>query len=315
MKRGTSLKRKIVAVVIVTLMLVSSVPSLINDRTGASLPGGWEEVVLEGNGKKKIAEITVEGAIQHDAAHANHPILSMINFAKNDPDVQGVILNVNSPGGDVVTVDKILLEIKKLQQEGKTVVVSMGSIAASGGYYISANADRIFAHPSTITGSLGVIISFPNYKELAERVGYSELNIKSGPMKDIGDPLRTMSEDEEKVYQDIVDVSYEQFVDVISEGRNMDKDTVRKLADGRVYSGKSAKALGLIDEFGSLQDAISYIKQNTNLTSYQVVQYKPKTSVLNLFSQGINVTSTVDKVQAVLGIKLNEGPKLMYMLD
>lgn len=315
MKRGTSLKRKIVAVVIVTLMLVSTLPSLLNDRTGASLPGGWEEVVLEGNGKKKIVEITVEGAIQHDAAHAIHPILSMLNFAKNDPDVQGVILNVNSPGGDVVTVNEIHLEIEKLRQEEKTVVVSMGSIAASGGYYISANADRIFAHPSTITGSLGVIISFPNYKELAERVGYNELNIKSGPMKDIGDPLRTMSEDEEKVYQDIVDVSYEQFVDVISEGRNMNKNTVRKLADGRVYSGKSAKELGLIDEFGSLQDAISFIKQNTNLTSYQVVQYKPKTSVLNLFSQGINVTSTIDKVQTLLGIKLNEGPKLMYMLD
>lgn len=309
------MKKKAIAVGIVFLLLVAAMLSLLNDRAGVGLPNGWKEIVLDGDGNQKIAVIDVEGAIVHDSTHLGHPVLSMLEFARKDPQVKGVLLSVNSPGGDVVTVDDIHNKIEEIRQQGKPVVVSMDTIAASGGYYISAGADRIFAHSSTITGSLGVIITFSNYKELAERVGYSEVHIKSGPMKDIGDPLRTMSEEERKVYQNIVDVSYDQFVDVIAKGRNLSKDEVLKLADGRVYSGMEAKSLGLVDEFGTIDDAIKYIKQKAHLSSYKTVQYAPKSSILNILSKGVDATSTVEQVKEMLGVNVNNGPQLLYMLE
>ncbi|MNP34033.1 putative signal peptide peptidase SppA [compost metagenome] len=134
-------------------------------------------------------------------------------------------------------------------------------------------------------------------------------------MKDIGDPLRTMSKEEQEIYQDIVDVSYEQFVDVIAKGRKMTKDMVYKLADGRVYSGKKAKEIGLIDELGSLQDAVLYIQRQTNLSSYQIVQYTQKTSVFSKLNKGADVSSVVEKVQSMLGVNLDGGPRLMYLLN
>jgi protease-4 len=152
-------------------------------------------------------------------------------------------------------------EIKKLRQSGKPVIASMGDVAASGGYWLAAVTDKIYANPATLTGSIGVYIPYSNWEELFKKVGIRSEKIKSGPHKDILSPDRSLTDEERVILQAMVDDLYEQFVSVVAEGRQLDKATVRKLADGRIYTGNQAKALGLVDELGNLYDALDAAKQ------------------------------------------------------
>ncbi len=198
----------------------------------------------------KVAVLKISGIIT-DPSDINRYIEDL---AERD-DVKAVVLRIDSPGGGVGPSQEIYREVIKLKEK-KKVVVSMGSVAASGGYYIASAAHRIVANPGTITGSIGVIIEFMNVEELLKKVGLKGYVIKSGRFKDIGSPLRKMSKEEKKFLQKLIDEVHSQFVEAVAKGRNLDVKEVRKIADGRIFTGAQAKRLGLVDELGNLADAV-----------------------------------------------------------
>lgn len=241
-----------------------------------------EKVVEKGNGHK-IAILKLEGVIQNTSTGSflnsggyNHErFLDMIETAGEDSSVDGIILRVNSPGGGVVESDEIHDEIVEVQKKyDKPVYVSMGNTAASGGYYVSASADKIVAHPATLTGSIGVIMQSINYAEFANNHGINFNTIKSGKFKDIMSPSRKMTDKERKILQTMIDGLYKDFVQVIVEGRGMSEEKVRELGDGRVYTGQQAKENGLVDALGSLEDTIAMMEKDYNWENAKVIKYK-----------------------------------------
>jgi protease-4 len=176
-------------------------------------------------------------------------------------DVKAVVLRINSPGGSVAAVQEICNEIALLKKNRKVVVSSLGDVAASGGYYIASQTDKIVANPGTLTGSIGVILQTANVKELLQKVGVNMRTIRTGKYKDIGSSFRDLTPEEKKILQDISDEVYTQFVDAIVKGRGMDREKVKSLADGRIYIGTQAKELGLVDELGGSERAIQLAKE------------------------------------------------------
>lgn len=185
-------------------------------------------------------------------------LMRQFRKARQDDSVQAVLLRVNSPGGSAAATQEAAAELQKLKDLGKPVVVSMGDTAASGAYWLAAYGDKIYANPSTITGSIGVYMSYYDVQGLSEKLGVREEKIKSGPHKDIFSPFRPMTEEERRLTQNMVDDMYEQFVAVVAEQRHMDGEKVRSLADGRVLTGVQAKEAGLVDELGNYYDALGY---------------------------------------------------------
>lgn len=180
-----------------------------------------------------------------------------IRYLANDPDVPVILLHVDSPGGVVTPSQEIYSELKQAKAKGKKLVVSMGTLAASGGYYISAPADVIVANPGTTTGSIGVKLELPNIEGLLKKLGVSVDVVKSSDYKDIGSPYRPMLPEEKDLLKGTILDVYDQFVSVVAEDRNLPKDSVLKLADGRIFTGRQAKACGLVDTLGTLNDAVA----------------------------------------------------------
>lgn len=176
------------------------------------------------------------------------------NFLEN-PGIMAILVRVDSPGGGVAASQEIYEQLRRASAK-KKVVVSMGAVAASGGYYISLPADVIVANPGTITGSIGVIMEFPVLSELLKKIGISFEVVKSRPFKDIGSPYRKMSDDERKILGDLIFDVYDQFVGATAAHRHLDRDSVLKLADGRIFTGRQAKACGLVDTLGTFEDAV-----------------------------------------------------------
>ena len=238
-----------------------------------------EEIIEEGNEMKKIVVLDVDGVIQdtnsaeslfQSAGYNHQGFMKQLDYIKEDDTVKGIILKINSPGGGVVESAEIHDKLVEIQKETKKpVYISMGSMAASGGYYISAPAKKIFASEETLTGSLGVIMQGVNYEGLAEKYGVDFVTIKSGQYKDIMSPTRQMTEEERQILQNMIDNSYEGFVKVIAEGRNMTAEQVKKIADGRIYDGRQAKELNLIDGFGYLDDVIQQMMEQEKLKDAQ----------------------------------------------
>ncbi len=230
--------------------------------------------------------------------------------------LKGIIIKVNSPGGGVVESAEIHDKLVEIQKDTKKpVYISMGSMAASGGYYISTAAKKIYASPETLTGSLGVIMEGYNYKGLADKYGVDFVTIKSGQYKDIMSPTREMTAEERQILQNMVNNSYEGFVKVISDGRHLSIDQVKKIADGRVYDGRQAKDLNLIDGFGYLDDVISMMKKDEKLKGAQVIRYSDNFSFGSLFqvkaSNLLGSNAQLDGLMKVLS-KPNS-PQLMYL--
>ncbi len=207
---------------------------------------------FELRGKDKVGIIEITGVI----ADSKKILMDLKNFAKNDT-IKSIVLRINSPGGGVGPSQEIFREINKIKVR-KKIIVSMGAVAASGGYYIAAAADGIVANPGTITGSIGVIMGYTNFRELIDKIGLKPVVIKSGKYKDMGSPVREMSEAEKKVLQDFVDKVHMQFVKDVASGRKLDINKVKTIANGSIYSGEDAKAYGLIDRLGNLEDAIEW---------------------------------------------------------
>lgn len=176
---------------------------------------------------------------------------------REDDSIKAILVRIDSPGGAVGPSQEIYREIRKTI-DTKKVVASMGAVAASGGYYIACAANGIMANPGTITGSIGVIMGYTNFKELLDKIGMVPVVIKSGPYKDTGSPTREMREDEREILQDVISGIHQQFITAIAEGRNMDRLLVEASADGRVFTGKDAKARGLVDRLGNFEDALSW---------------------------------------------------------
>ncbi len=212
----------------------------------------------------KIAIIYVDGMIAGGRGQmglfteggGTDNLIRQLHSARDNASVKAVVLRINSPGGTVPASQEVGEELKKLRATGKPVVTSMADMAASGGYWLAACTDKIYANPSTITGSLGVYMPYSNWEELYKKIGVRQEKIKSGPHKDILSPDRQLTAEERAIIQTMVDDMYNQFVEIIAEGRHLDPARVRQLADGRIYTGRQAKEVGLVDELGNMYDAI-----------------------------------------------------------
>lgn len=222
------------------------------------------EVLRGTNNKEKIRVVNLNGVIQSDSN--NEFVINQLKLASEDPTTKGVILAVNSPGGSVYVSEQIAKEIKNLKEKEISVYSVMAEMAASGGYYVSAPTDRIYASNETLTGSIGVIMQMYSLEGLFEKYGIKEQNITSGKMKDAGSPGRDLSAEEKKYFQELIDSAYKRFVKLVSEGRNMSEDKVRKIADGRVYDGEQALKNGLVDKIGDLDLAIDDMIKENGLT-------------------------------------------------
>jgi protease-4 len=207
---------------------------------------------LDLSGENRIALIRVEGVI----LDAQTTIGDLKRFSEN-PLVKAIVLRIDSPGGGVVPSQEIHDAVKRVKNKSnKAIIASMGTVAASGGYYIAAATDRIIANPGTLTGSIGVIMEMANVEGLLKKVGVEGIVIKSGRFKDAGSPLRRMNEEERKLMQSVMDDVHQQFIQAVAEGRSLEMSEVQPLADGRIFTGRQAKEARLVDELGDLDDAI-----------------------------------------------------------
>ena len=230
--------------------------------------------------KDKVALVRVEGTI----IEAKTVVEEIKGYVK-DSSVRAIVLRVDSPGGGVVPSQEIYNEVKKARAV-KKVVVSMGSVAASGGYYISAPADRIVANPGTITGSIGVIMVVPNLKGLLEKVGIKTEVVKSGKNKDLASVFRGIGDEERQIIQGVMDDVHEQFIAAVAEGRKMEIDKTRKISDGRIFSGRQAIGVGLVDEIGDLDDAVKVAGKLAGIDGEPVVVSKSEKGVISKLLDG-----------------------------
>lgn len=230
----------------------------------------------------RLALIRIEGPII-DSKDA----VDEIKEYTKDNSIKAIVLRVDSPGGAVAPSQEIYEEVKKAAAK-KKVVVSMGSIAASGGYYISAPATKIIANPGTLTGSIGVIMEIPNIEGLMNKIGIKTEVIKSGRHKDIASAFRSMGKEEREILQGVMDNVHEQFMKAVSEGRKIKMEEIRKIADGRVFTGEQAKAYGLVDELGTLEDAVKTAAVLAGIREEpEVVSKKDKLSVIDILRNKI----------------------------
>ncbi len=257
-----------------------------------------KSTLLTGNG---IGIVEMKGMII-DSTEINDQLK---DFLENDR-IKAVVLRVDSPGGVVGPSQEIYEEVKKFAAR-KKLVVSMGSVAASGGYYISAPATMIYANPGTLTGSIGVLMKLSNVQGLLGKIGLSSFVLKSGKFKDSGSPVRPMTAEERQLFQGVVDSMHGQFVRAVAEGRKLTEATVRKLADGRVFSGEQALQVKLVDKIGNFQDAVDAAAKMAGIEGEPKLIYpeEKKKSFLSLL-----VESTSDRIAEKL--KMESGLKAVY---
>jgi protease-4 len=202
-------------------------------------------------GGPRVALVELEGIILDGDA-----LVRELRDLQDNPAVRAVVIRVNSPGGVVGPTQEIVAAVQRLRQAKKPVVASLSAVAASGGYYVATAADRIYANPGTLTGSIGVIMQMANVEGLLKKVGVEYVVVKAGKYKDVGNFSRTMSAEEQRILQNLLDDVYGQFVAAVAEGRGLQREAVLGFADGRIYSGQQAKQLKMVDELGGLDDAI-----------------------------------------------------------
>ena len=213
-----------------------------------------------GDGNEKIALVEVSGAIMD-----SKDIVRQISKYRRDDEIKAIILRIDSPGGAVGPSQEIYDEVLRVRADNKKIYASMGSLAASGGYYIAVAADRIYANPGTLTGSIGVIMAFSNAKKLMDKIGLEPQVVKSGKYKDVGSPARKMTAQERLYLQRVVEDVHEQFIDAVAKGRNLSTKEAKKLADGRVFTGRQALKLKMVDEMGGLEDVIAKLGEDVGI--------------------------------------------------
>jgi protease-4 len=316
-RRGwTVLVLSIVGIGLIVFVFLGVVAAFALRELGA---GDWDEHRLQGEGSRKVAVIRLDGEIHGGSSDpsllgaggaGSSDITSQIRQALDDDDVEAVIIRIDSPGGAVVASDEIARAVRRLR-ESKPVVASMGDLAASGGYYVASQAQRIFANPGSVTGSIGVIAILPNLEGTASKLGVRPVLLKSGELKDIGSPFREMRPDERDLYQRLLDEAHETFIETVAKGRKLTVEKIRKLADGRPYSGLQAKANGLVDGLGDLEAAYDAALELAELTrdEARLVEYRKSRGWGGVFPFGLR--SPVDDVKRELGFDF--GLKYLYL--
>ncbi|MBM7853760.1 protease-4 [Desulfohalotomaculum tongense] len=281
------MKRKIVAGLIIGVVMLSLFAAAVFK----------EEPVLNraaGGADADIGIVDITGVITTggsggfggDVSAGSQTVISQLQEARENPNIKAVVLHINSPGGSAAGSLEIGSEIKRLRQSGKKVVAYMGDIAASGAYWISCETDSIVANPATITGSIGVIMQTMDLQGLYDKLGIDTNVYKSGPHKDMGSASRDVTEEERAIFQSMIDDIYQQFVTVVANGRNMDVERVKELADGRIYTGRQALELGLVDELGDMHRAIQIAAELAGVDGEpSVVDLSPRTVWDELFGQ------------------------------
>jgi protease-4 len=246
----------------------------------------------------KIAIVEVKGVIAQSSG-----IIEELHQYLEDKEVKAIILRIDSPGGGVGPAQEIYREIMRIKPK-KKVVTSMGSVAASGGYYIASASDLIVANPGTITGSIGVIMQFSNFEELLKKIGIKGVVVKSGEHKDIGSPFRDMTQEEKKIMQEVLDNVHQQFIQAVADGRKMDRSKVVEIADGRILTGEQAKNLGLVDQMGNLQDTIDITAKMVGIHGKPNILYpKKRLSIWELLMR--DMASAIIDVLNEKGYELN----------
>jgi protease-4 len=228
---------------------------------------------LPGGAKVAVVEVSGVIGVATDRSHEPDTIVRTLAEYRDDPAVRAVVLRIDSPGGVVAPTQEIVAAVRRLREAKKPVVASLGSVAASGGYYVAVSADRIFASPGTLTGSIGVVMQLANVEGLLKKVGVEYVVVKAGAYKDVGNFARAMTPEERRILQNLLDDVYEQFIAAVAEGRGLEPRAVRAFAEGRIYSGRQAHGLKMVDDLGGLEDAIEAAARMAGLPPKPKVVY------------------------------------------
>ena len=248
---------------------------------------------------EKVGVVEIKGVIVDP-----QPSIEQLAEFRNDGSVKAVVVRIESPGGGVSPSQELYEEVRRTVRK-KPVVVSMGAVAASGGYYIASAAQKIYANPGSITGSIGVILQFTNFEELLKKIGFRMEVVKSGVYKDVGNPAREMTAEERAYLQAMIDNVHQQFIRDVARGRRMQVEQVQEVADGRIFTGEQAKELGLVDELGNLKDAIDAAAKMAAIEGEPKVVYpeKEKRSILDYFFDRVTDKLTTN-LQHYMGLLL-----------
>ncbi len=288
----------------------------------------FQEVSVEGEGEQKILVMSIEGMITDQPGGGSlfaprmspvDRIKKQLDRAADDEQIKGIIMKVDSPGGGVTASDRIYHEIEKFKKERPNVyfLSLMENVAASGGYYVSAPSDYIMAHPTTITGSIGVIMQFFVVEGLLKKLDIKPISVipDKAEKKDLGSPYKSFSEEDRQIFKEIISEMYERFVDITAKGRNLDREKVIKLADGRIYHARQAVENGLIDETGYFGDAVEKIKSRQNLKKARIVKYNERVSLFGSVQAAVQSSSNSrvvsPRIERVLLGK--SPPKFLYL--
>src|ERR671913_1234827 len=304
-------------------LIVFAVVIILVAASGRMAPAVYDEEYVSGDGPDKVVVVPIEGVIApaDDTLGGVLPtstpegLTDALRQAGSDPSVVAVVLEIDSPGGGVTASDEMHQSVLDFEENtGEPVVVSMQDVTASGGYYISTAADRIVANKTTLTGSLGVIFEIPNFAEAADKYGIKQVVIKSGKYKDMGSAFREMTPEEREIFQAIVDQDYSEFVEVISEGREIPEDRVREIADGRIYSGMQARDLGLVDSLGNLDEASATAGRLAGQRDTTVIRYvQEPTLTETLLARLAPQEPQTQQIMEAAGLDLEPKPYYLYL--
>lgn len=318
-------------VVLVILLFISVIANigLLAKQAGGRTVGGvrrperLSQSWVSGSGAAKIALIEIEGVIAEDVRSlsflggTSHPVEKLrreLDEAAEDPSVKGVILAVNSPGGTVTASDELHHLIERFQERTKKkVVVHMGALCASGGYYASAGADAIVASPTTVTGSIGVILQAFNVSKPMERLKIENVTIKSGPDKDLLNPFQPIRKDHVRIVQNMVDQAYDRFVTIVAAGRRLPKDEVKRIADGRIYTAEEALALKLVDKIGYRDDVVDEVKRLAGVQEVTVFRYARAPSIFDVLTGNVEARAPAGSAADAIAALISRTPKLCYL--
>lgn len=288
----------------------------------------FEETTVMGTGRDKILIIDISGIISDEGKHglgflSDEPntvcrIKEELTTAAHDDRIKAVILRINSPGGTVTASDILYHEIEQFKKaSGLPVIACIMDLGASGGYYVAVSADKIVAHPTTVTGSIGVIMLHLSVGGLMQKIGVADTSIKTGEHKDMGSPFKTMTEEEQKIFLGVLDDMYQKFLAVIVKNRpGLSMEKLRPLADGRIYTARQALEFGLIDHVGYLDDAVSLAKEASGLMAARVIIYhRPGAYKNNIYSQlGTPGIGSFNLINVDLKTLVKSGaPSFMYL--
>jgi protease-4 len=291
--------------------------------TGRDRP--LEETTVEGEGRDKVLLLDVEevitdvptrrafGLFEEESTLAR--VQSELRRAAEDERVKALVLRINSPGGGATASDQIYAEVVRFKRERKVpVLAALGDLAASGGYYVACAADRIVAHPTTVTGSIGVLLTNVNVEGLLGKIGVKNETYKAGEHKDLLSPLRGATPEERRIIQAILDTMHARFVSVVRESRpGLDPARVAELTDGRIFDAPQALAAGLVDDIGDLRHAIELAKAAAGLERARVVAYHRGDAPENIYARGGGLPPQVNVLPVDLGALAGRGPRFMYL--